>query len=564
MIPIIKRLALPLIASAAVSVSAFSSELKDLNYGTVLYEFHQQNYFNTLVEFAYAEEKGGIENHGSYPTLLKGGVSFSYGLNDQARELFQTALNGNVSPQDQNRVWYHVARMAYENGDIKNASKSLSQIVGLMPLELQADFQYLSSIIYLRLGEYKAVEELYQPVSNKDKLAPYIIYNLAIAQAKQNKIQAAIKSFNKAAEFTRGIEHKAIADRANLALNYLLVKEGESKDALQKLQNVHSTGFYSNRALLTYAWLAINDQKYKRSLSPLKALSKRSIAIPEVQEAVLLIPHVYERLKLKGRAQQGFIGAGKDYQKGLQDISKLRSELKSSKNLRLLTQAVVANENSKSYEGDVVLSPYLINLLSDHTFQSVLNEMMDLQHIEISLSEIINKEKPLKQMIDARSRAASTGGLTTRFRAAIKRQRELSKQHKTIAEKVDEIGHQYSKKDQQRVAALMDFLEKELNSIEQTIDVIKHSQRFSNEVKRYKKAIKQQIAEAKTRRRETQRLLRKLDKVLYKLISNELDIHQQRFKYYLVQSRLAKARLYDSVLQDIDPLEEQEKAASEK
>ena len=552
---LLKRIALPLLAALSISYSCAASDLRDLNYGAVLFEFHQKNYFNTLVEFAYADEKGGIEKHGSYPLLLKGGVSFSYGLDDQARELFSKALKGNLSEQHQNRVWYQVAKMAYDNGDIKNAAKSLQRVSGAMPLALQADYQYLSAIVHLRKGEYEAVEAMHKKVSKHDKLAPYILYNLGIAQAKLGKIDEAIKTFTQATKFSKSLEHKAIADRANLALNYLLEKAGEHKEANKKLQNVHSTGFYSNRALLTYSWLAINDKQYKRSLSPLKALSKRSIAIPEVQEAVLLIPHVYERLKLKGRAQQGFIAAGKEYQRGLQQISQLRQKLKSSANLRLMTQAIIASEKGEEFDVEAHLSPYLINLLSDHTFQSVLHEMVDLQHIELSLSEIINKEKPLKQMIDARSRAASAGGLTKRFRAAIKQQKILSKQHQAILLRVEEVGNQYSKEDQKRVASLMDLLTKELAGIEQTISVIKVSQRYSNEVSEHKRQIRDRIGQAKANRKQTQRLLKKLDKVMYKLITNELDMHLARFKYYLVQSRLAKARLYDSVLQDIDPLE---------
>lgn len=534
-------------------------ELQDLNYGAIIYEFYQQNYFAALIEYAYADEKGGVENHGNYPELLKGGISFSYGLEQQAKNIFDKALAGNLSEKPRNRVWFYVAKMAYQRGDIESSAKALANIHGKVKLSLQAEYLYLSSIVKVQSGSYLDVVSEIDPesIDNDERYLPYIIFNLAVANLQLGNIDEAVREFKKLVGFGSSLEHKAIADRANLALMYLLKKDGDDKGSSKSLQKVHSSGLFSNRALLTYSWLAINNGDYKRSLTSLAALKKRSIAIPEVQEAILLIPHVYERLKLKGRAQQGFIVAGKQYQLGLQDISTLRQKLQSSEYLRKFALKASVNPQFRRIDSDISLSPYLLNLMADQTFQTVLNEMQGLLELKRSLTDILKKEEGLKVILDARGVSRSKRGHNAMLERLRKRYKGLVEKKNAIDEKVDVIASQYGQEDKARIQSSIDFIDKEMAAVSQTLDVVSSSKKHKNSVSYYKKLIKKRMVAASRELRKTERMLKKVDKVMFKLVSNELDMHQERFKYYLVQARLAKARLYDSVLLDIDPFDEQ-------
>ncbi|PCK04839.1 MAG: hypothetical protein COA42_18730, partial [Alteromonadaceae bacterium] len=44
----------------------------------------------------------------------------------------------------------------------------------------------------------------------------------------------------------------------------------------------------------------------------------------------------------------------------------------------------------------------------------------------------------------------------------------------------------------------------------------------------------------------------KIENIVRKLVNLELDDHAERMAYYSAQARLAKARLYDMTLQDLD------------
>ncbi len=539
-----------------------SEELKDLNYGAILYEFYQQDYFKALVEYEYADEKGGIENHGDYPELLKGGISFSYGMERQARDIFDRALKGNLPENARNRVWFHVAKMAYRNGDVSVSAKALANITGDIEANLLAEYLYISSIVWVQKGRYQDVVDLQQVFDSKDIYAPYIYFNRAIAHAQLGDIKKAIAHFTAVSQYASNNEYKALGDRANLALSYLYESGSNESKAKKVLEKVRSSGFFSNQALLTYAWLAINEKDYKKSLVPLKALTQRSIAIPEVQEAILLLPHVYEKLQLKGRAQRGFIEAGNDYETAILTIQKLRQGLKNTKNLKKFTAAIALIEEGKLSEPSQELSPFLLSLISDHTFQSVLGELQDLQELKASLEAIKAKEIPLYVILSARQESKGKTGHTTVMSNLIKRKNKFKKQYAIIKKKFAAIGDDYSYEDMQRLKVNMDYVRDELDNIEQTLATIGESKKHSNTVRQYRKRIKKRMSQAKRNIVTNDMLLKKVEKILYRLIKDELDLHEKRFDYYLTQSRLAKARLYDSLLQDIDPFQD-EKLSSE-
>jgi len=54
----------------------------------------------------------------------------------------------------------------------------------------------------------------------------------------------------------------------------------------------------------------------------------------------------------------------------------------------------------------------------------------------------------------------------------------------------------------------------------------------------------------------TNALIEKVENVMLELVNAELGIHEERLKYYRVQSHLAKVRILDSSLADLEAPEE--------
>lgn len=96
-------LLLPVLASA--------NTVKDLKYGTILFDYYQQNYFAALVGYEYAKATNELQENADDARLLQGGMTLSYGLPDHAQVIFNDLLNGNVDDAIANKAWYFLAKL---------------------------------------------------------------------------------------------------------------------------------------------------------------------------------------------------------------------------------------------------------------------------------------------------------------------------------------------------------------------------------------------------------------------------------------------------------------------
>ena len=83
-------LGLVLPANAAVQAPA---AVQDLQYGEVLYYFYQQDYFTSMVRLLKENGQGHMPHHDTEAELLYGGLALSYGLSNQANQIFQEPTN---------------------------------------------------------------------------------------------------------------------------------------------------------------------------------------------------------------------------------------------------------------------------------------------------------------------------------------------------------------------------------------------------------------------------------------------------------------------------------------
>ncbi len=553
-----------LLAAATITASAclltgtpvaLGDQVKDLKYGVILFEFYQQKYFDTLVEYEYAGDKGGIQNHGSYPELLKGGVSLSYGLDDQARTIFSHVIAANAKEEIQNRAWYYLAKMLYLRGDISQAAATLSNIQGSMPHEIDQEYRYLAALVNIKLGYFEEATEISRSFDKNSQYAPFLHFNLGVALGKQKDYTGAIKSLVKAAEYADdNSDLKRLADRAHMAIAYLYSEENEKASAYSYINKVSTTGVFSNRALLGSGWTSVNNGDYQAALAPLRVLQSRSMAIPEVQEAVLLVPHVYEKLGLKGRAADGFINAYDRYNDALKQLSSARETLKDADVLELFVRNLDDMLDDNDWFGTAPavslnsLSPFLIDLMSDHSFQSVLKDLRDLYAIRNNLNSWKQKQDDFDVMLKSRSTSLGTSDRAEQVGSLSKRQVELQGKFHLLSERaasLDIAG-------QDRVRWLLGDIQFEINNAGMLSDQLGAPTGISLTKSDFETLVESNMDRLDSEIETTNALIEKVESVMLGLVGAELDIHEERLKYYRVQSHLAKVRILDSSLSDLD------------
>lgn len=547
------------VAAFSLSFAATAHEVKDLKYGAILYEFHQQNYFEALVEYAYADDKGGIVGHGSYPELLKGGVSLSYGLDDQAETIFTQVVEGNVTEEARNRAWFYLGKMQYLRGDAERAARNLANIDGAMPDDLDAEYRYLAALVNIKLGYFEAGEGIAQTIDDDSPYAPYFHFNLGIAYGKQQELNRAIGALDEVVGFGEESEELArLADRARMALSFLYAQNDDLQGSKMQLAQLRTSGAYSNRGLLGASWLAVNESDFRSALGPLGELEHRSIALPEVQEAILLKPHVYEQLGLDGRAARGFIAADRKYREALGWLAQARESLQGSDMLELFVNNLddVLGESDWFGQAPSVsvnhLSPFLVELMSDHSFQSVMKDLRDLYAIRNNLEVWKNKQDDFAVILEARGErlgGESRGESLTRLAGDTA---EAQAQYNELVQR----AHGLPEEQQEHIQWLLDGLATELERSQAIVGGLQGANRADRGGVAYAADVERMMAAVDAEVERTDALIEKLEQVMLTLVSTELDIHEQRLKHYQVEAQLAKVRILDRSLIELDGTEQ--------
>jgi tetratricopeptide (TPR) repeat protein len=540
---------------ALCSATALGHEVKDLKYGVVLFEFFQQKYFETLVEYEYAAERGGIHNHGTYPELLKGGVSLSYGLDRQAKDIFSKLITEDASKEVQNRAWFYLAKMLYLRGDTAEAATTLANIQGTMPEDIGEEYRYLAALINIKLGYFAEAEAISHGFDDDSPYAPYTYFNLGVAFGKQKDYARAVTNLRKAASYgSRSKQAARLADRSHMAMAFLDADRQNFLEAYAQIKLVSATGIFSNRALLGSGWASVNRGSYREALAPLTVLQRRSMAIPEVQEAVLLLPHVYEKLGLAGRAAEGFIGAYDRYSDTLEQLNKARETLKKADVLELFVRNLDQILGESDWFGTApsvslnALSPFLIELMSDHSFQSVLKDLRDLYAIRNNLSTWKRKRDDFEVMIKARSASLDVRRRRQNITAYSEQQAGLKARLDTLTQRAAALDDE----GRQRVQWILGDIGFELSRAKMMVGQLEDAPGVSMDTESYARLVDEDMDMLDKELEKTNRLIDKVENVVRELVNAELDVHEERLKYYRVQAHLAKVRILDRSLAHLD------------
>jgi len=284
------------------------STAQDLQYGETLYYYFQDDWFNSIVRLQIAQEQKRLPNHGDEADLLLGGLDLSYGLRDEAGRIFDGMLtDAHTDIQTRNRAWFYLAKISFQRGDMINALQALTRIDGDMTPATRVETAQLHSLLLLQLGQNDAAIKVLQAAKNENSWSPYLAYNLGVAYIRNGQLERGAKELDTLGVMSgRSEEIYLLRDKANLALGYSYLQEGELKHSRESLERVRLEGPLSNKALLGAGWANADADEYGRALIPWIELGKRDVTDPAVQEALLAMPYAMTRMNLHGRAVQQY------------------------------------------------------------------------------------------------------------------------------------------------------------------------------------------------------------------------------------------------------------------
>ena len=388
-----------------------ASQIRDLDYGDVLFHFLQDDYFGAVVRLEVSRDLRRIAHHAAEAELLSGGLYLSLGLHAEASRIFNRLLAGPVPPSVSDRAHFYLARIGYQRGYYAEAWRSLERIRAPLPGALESERRLLESNVLMAQGRYSEAVGALQ-ASPDDDWAPYARFNLGVALVRSGASaegRALLESVGTMPALTD--EELSLRDRANLALGFALLQERAGEPAVAALIRVRLDGPFTNRALLGLGWAESDVKRPERALVPWLALRDRGLLDSAVQESFLAVPYAYAQLAANGQAAQHYGLAVKAY---ADEAARIDESIAAIGRGGFL-DAILAAAPDDAFAGwfwqlrkvpDAPHTRYLYHLLASHEFQEGLKNYRDLRIMQRNLERSRESLAAFDDMVEARRQVA--------------------------------------------------------------------------------------------------------------------------------------------------------------
>ena len=374
--------------------------IKDLEYGEVLFHFYQDDYFSALSHLMAAKEKGQINHHQDEAQLLLGGLQLSYGMRHHAEQQFQKVLYTTADTGKRNHAWYYVSKAAYQHGDMEHALQTLNRIVPTQNADAQNEIALLKASAQMKLEDNVAAARTLEAAVDSSPLRPYLEINQGIALLREGNLKEGKQLLDKFDRFDAKTEEaQALLDRANLALGYKLLQEGDAEDSLRYLNRVRLKGALSNAALLGAGWANAQQEQYEAALTPWLELQKRAHFDIAVQESYLAVPYAFAKLGDTQRAIHFYENSITYYHDEVEQVRSVIQAVESESFIEALS-AVEHEEINADSE-----SQYLVDLLAGNSFQKDLKAYRELNDLKRRISRWHQSIDVLRDLVSARRAA---------------------------------------------------------------------------------------------------------------------------------------------------------------
>jgi tetratricopeptide (TPR) repeat protein len=384
--------------------------VEDPQYGEVLFYFYQEDYFPAIVRLLAAQQQGQLTDHTEQAELLLGGMYLSYGHHLVAAEIFERLLADNVSPEIRDRTWFFLSKIWHQRGYLDKAQEALSNLSEDLPENLRREAQMAQAQILIDSGQYDRAISLLQEWEGRTEWASYAKFNLGVALVRSGHVDAAVQILDELGDIDPFNEElTSLRDRANLALGYSLLQDGQPMAAKTPLQRVRLEGPFSNKALLGVGWADAEVESYERALVPWMELRGRDLLDSAVQESMLAIPYALAKLESISQAADHYLNAIEAFYEETNRIDRTIGFIESGE----IFEQFLADEplDSTGWYWRLEELPegpearYLYHLLATHQFQEGLKNYRDLTYLHKNLSDWQQNINVYTNMLETRLEA---------------------------------------------------------------------------------------------------------------------------------------------------------------
>ena len=393
-IPVCLILLCALLAPAVQAASGDREPIvvEEPQFGEALFYFYQEDYFPAIVRLLAAKDQDRLSSHATDAELLLGGMYLSYGHHLEAAEIFERLLADNADPAVRDRTWFFLAKIWYQRGYLDKAREALALISDELPENLEREALMLDAQILIDSGQYDAAIARLQDWKGRTEWASYAKFNVGVALVRSGRVEEAAALLDELGEMNPfNQELTALRDKANLALGYALLQDGQPSAAKAPLQRVRLEGPFSNKALLGVGWADAEMNNYHRALVPWMELRSRDLLDAAVQESMLAIPYAFAKLDSISQAADHYLNAIEAFYEETNRLDRTIDHIESGEffddfidddPLDSAGWYWRLEELPEGPEGR-----YLFHLLATHEFQEGLKNYRDLNYLFRNLDD---------------------------------------------------------------------------------------------------------------------------------------------------------------------------------
>lgn len=188
-----------------------------------------------------------------------------------------------------------------------------------------AEARLLLADVLVRQDRAVAAADVLAGVRSPQDLASYARFNRAILLDRAGDVSGAAALFDELGRMdARGTEMLALRDKANIALGFARLRDGNLAGARAALERVRLESPFSDQALFGLGWVSLAGGDAARALVPWSEIRRDRRAVDRVNdETRLLVPRAQGSLGAYGEAVDQYQAAVEAFERDLAEIDRL-------------------------------------------------------------------------------------------------------------------------------------------------------------------------------------------------------------------------------------------------